>query len=211
MKKITLIVCSLLIALCTIGTKASAYSGYVGTYEVNPNNPSNTWNGWSETSYAARTCFDNTGYSTSGRYFSGTAFTRSSIQNNVGAVRTFYTNSHASATAIQPYSGGIVTSNELYSWTRGFYKFVFVDGCSSGSYEMAKAFNMVMNSGQNCAYLGWNQTITTSNSYVNFTVQMFTRLKTGQTVNNAVWYAYVSSGIPQVYYIYGNYNTTMYN
>lgn len=210
MKKNKLLSTLVLIVICTcaFSTNAFAKSSYVATYKVNPYNTAQPWSGWEETSSAAFRCFNQAGYNA--YYFRGNDFTKQSFRDNIGAVDAVYINSHANTNVFEPMSGGAIFANEIYSLTRGAYKFVFLDGCKSGSSTLAHAFNMDESYSTNCAYLGWTESITTESKYVNFTVTMFNKLQNAQNVNNSVWYAYTTSGIPQVYAIYGNSSTTLY-
>ena len=183
-------------------TTASAYTGYVGADEDVPNAV--------RQAEVAKYYLDRSGYNTT--LYAGSSFTKASIKNVVPSVRVFYVSCHGGG-------GGYyfctknenVYAREIYEWTRGFYKFVFIDACQSAdSKRLYNAFNMVDGDGLNNAFLGWKGLAYSSGAYFTFSNTVFERLTAGATVNDAVWTARSRTGITN-YQIYGNYKTTLYN
>jgi len=206
-KKVLLLLTSLIITL-SLATPAFAYSSYVGgdkSFTYAQNRMDN-----------AKYCFSNTGYG-SPVYYHLTDFYKSTIQNQVPLVRAFYTDSHGTSdgknivTHESDDTNAFVSNTDMYNWTLGFYKFVYLDACDLGDTDVFfKAFNMNYGDGLNHALLAWNGTITDGTLYTAFSARVFSDLRTGETVNDAVWNARTSTGITN-YAIYGNYSTTMTN
>lgn len=205
MKKVKNVITGLIISL-SIGLvyqSASAYTGYSGA---------DTRLTWARQQAAdAKRYLDSAGYATT--TYIGSDFTKSSIQNVVPSVRVFYVSCHGSTTPsiITDAGAQSVTASELYSWTRGFYKFAFIDACHSGeTSKFYNAFNMSDGDGEYHAFLGWDGYSYDNASYATFNAAVFEKLASGQTVNDSVWAARVRTGITN-YHIYGNYSTTLYN
>lgn len=184
---------------------ASAYTGYAGA---------DTRLAWaSQQASDAKSHLDHAGYATT--IYKGSSFTQSSIQTVVPTVRVFYASCHGSSTTPRSIVTNVGTewvySSEMYSWTRGFYKFAFIDSCYSGdTKDFYSSFNMVDGDGKYNAFLGWKGESYDTSGYATFTHAVFESLDGGMTVNDAVWTARSRTGITN-YQIYGNYSSTLYN
>lgn len=182
-----------------------AYSGYAGADENVPSAAFQAEN--------AKYYLDRSGYDTN--LYIGSSFTKQSVRSVVPSVRVFYVSCHGSQNVFVTHPTSSVTesidSNEMYSWTRGFYKFVFIDSChSADTKQFYYAFNMVDGDGLNNAFLGWKGTTPSGGISNTFSTTVFQRLTAGDTVNDAVWLARCRTGLTN-YQIYGNYKTTLYN
>lgn len=183
---------------------AYAYTGYAG---------GDTRLNWAaQGARDAKKFLDSAGYSTT--TYIGSSFTYESVRDQVPYVRVFYVNCHGKAspkeiiTDAGKYS---VTPSAMYTWTRGFYKFAFLDACHSGeTKEFYNSFNMSDGDGQAHAFLGWNNTADDNATYATFTSTVLQNLAAGSTVNDSVWAARQRTGVTN-YQIYGNYNATLYN
>ncbi|MBE6052796.1 MAG: hypothetical protein E7212_02610 [Clostridium sartagoforme] len=158
----------------------------------------------------AKYYLDLMGYSTT--EYTGVNYTKSSVSSNVANVGVFYVSCHGSSNASAFWtnqSQSKITSSELYSWTRGFYKFGFIDACHSGETQaMYNALNMSDGDGASHAFLGWNDLSYDNYDYYIFTMYVFEKLAEGYTINDAVWTARQKSGVTN-YQIYGDYQMTM--
>lgn len=199
-----------LLFLLIPATSVFAYGGLEGAY--------NSFSYADDLILKANVFFGNTGYDYP-LYSYYTNYYKSSVQAGVPNVRAFYVDSHGTTdhqlvTKESNGANGYITSNEMYSWTRGFYKLVVFDTCHNGETDQwFKAFNMNYSDGMNHAYFGWTNLSYDSFSYYSFINTMFNGvngLVSGSTVSGSVWNARTETGITN-YSIYGTYSTTMFN
>ncbi|MBW9158813.1 hypothetical protein G9F71_010460 [Clostridium sp. FP2] len=139
------------------------------------------------------------------------AYTKSSVLSAVPTITCFYVSGHGNVGSISTGKNGSesISASEIAAKAAGFYKFVYTDTCLTGSDEsFASAFNIKSSDGLNHAYLGWKVETYDNAKYGVFTEFVFGELTRGESLDNAIWLAYSSTGLSG-YKVYGKSNMTV--
>lgn len=205
---ITLLILIPFLLLSTNSVQAYSYSAFVGAY----NNLPGSYN----CSLYAKNCFS---AKASRVFYHYNEFTYYDISTEVKNIGAFYVDCHGGNDGVSSTSFPGTTrlsiqtddfsmnSDDMYSYTSGSYKFVFIDACHSGeSKAWYYAFNMKTYTGG--AMVGWNGPASTDSSYQTFTQILMGQLQNGHTVNDSLWSAYINTGVNN-YVMYGNGNLTL--
>lgn len=140
-----------------------------------------------------------------------TNFTRNNFINNVPIVTCVYIDSHGGRQGTEELrvitsSGGDVTSMDADFYSKGYYKFVFMDTChSADTNAWYRAFHMKGNNGG--LMLGWkavaDQTLTCYYTYF-----LFNKLGSGSNYGSAMYNAYLETKVSNYGY-FGDANGTL--